>query len=68
MKKLLAIYKLPTFTEGLDKNQVFEATKSDKKMVGNHVKFVLLDGVGNGFVAEDVSDDELKYAIDKVIK
>ena len=37
-------------------------------MIGNHIKFVLLDGVGNGIVADDVSDDELRYAIDKVVK
>ena len=68
MKKLLIKYDLPLFASGLNKEAVFEATKSDKKMVGNHIKFVLLDGVGNGIVADDVSDDELRYAIDKVVK
>lgn len=67
MKTLLEIFNLPTYAKNLDKDKVFDATKSDKKMVGNHVKFVLLDGVGNGFVSDDVSDDELKYAINKVV-
>ena len=67
MKKLLEVYNLPVYAEGLDKEKVFEATKSDKKMIGNHIKFVLLNGIGNGFVAEDVSDEELIYAIDKVV-
>jgi len=67
MKDLLKTYNLPVSTSGIDKDQVFEATKSDKKMIGNHIKFVLLNGVGNGFVADDVSDEELKYAIDKVV-
>lgn len=68
MKALLETYNLPTFAEGLDKDKVFETTKSDKKMIGNHIKFVLLEGVGNGIVVEDVSDDELRFAIDKVVR
>ena len=48
---------------GLSASEVLNATKSDKKMVGNRVKFILLTSVGNAYICRDLSDEQLMEGI-----
>jgi 3-dehydroquinate synthase len=47
----------------MDAVEIVSATKSDKKMEGDHVKFILLDGLGCAKIYKDVTDDEMLRAI-----
>ncbi len=42
---------------------VLAATKNDKKMVGNHVKFILLNPVGHAVIDTTLDDEELLSGI-----
>jgi 3-dehydroquinate synthetase len=48
--------KLPT---GVNPDAVIEAMYQDKKRRGTQLRFVLLHDVGEPYVADDVTDDEL---------
>ena len=57
------LYDLPVRIGDLAVDEVIKATKSDKKMEKGRVKFILLDGIGNGVVDYTVSDEEMRKAI-----
>ena len=46
-----------------DEEAVLTATKSDKKMSGNKIKFVILNEVGNAAIYRDFTDQDLLEAI-----
>ncbi len=45
-------------------DDIIAATKSDKKMEGNQIKFVLLDKVGEAYIDRSVTDEEMKYVLE----
>lgn len=49
--------------EDIDEKQILAITKSDKKMEGGKVKFILLKKIGKAFVEHDVTDEEILDAI-----
>lgn len=57
-----------TEVTGFAPNAVLAATKSDKKMVGNKVKFILLKEIGNAYIYRDLSDEQILEAIAFVCK
>lgn len=56
-------FGLPRGVDGLDPQQILAATKSDKKMVGNKIKFVILEATGNAAIDTEFTDDEILEAI-----
>ena len=66
LKKIIESYNLPLKAEVKDANEVLKATKSDKKMTSKSIKFILLEGIGNGIISENVSDEDLLFAIESV--
>lgn len=58
-------YDLPTRIpdelkgQTFNENNILAATKNDKKMVGNHIKFILLDPVGHACIDTSLTDDEI---------
>mgnify|MGYP002627972424 CR=1 FL=1 len=44
-------------------DDIVKTTKSDKKMVGNKIKFVLLRSVGDAYIDMSVTDDEMKQVL-----
>ncbi|MDE6960883.1 MAG: 3-dehydroquinate synthase [Lachnospiraceae bacterium] len=63
VEKLLQSYGLLVRVSGLAPDEILKATKSDKKMDGGKIKFVLLKQIGEAAVVKDVSDEELLGAI-----
>jgi shikimate kinase/3-dehydroquinate synthase len=61
--ELLALHGLPTQAEGLDRAAVAEATRRDKKRVGDAVPFVLLEAPGEVRHGVSVSSEELDQAL-----
>lgn len=66
--KTIASLGLPTFVENMDAKLILEATKSDKKMAGSKVKFVILNTIGDADIYRDFNDDDLLEAINYIIK
>ncbi|MCI1721366.1 MAG: 3-dehydroquinate synthase [Lachnospiraceae bacterium] len=56
-------FGLPVFLDGTDTEKILELTKSDKKASDGHIRFILLGGIGNAVIADDVSDDEIRNGI-----
>ena len=68
IQKTMALYKLPTKISGIDRFDVLEASKSDKKMTGKKIKFTVLKSIGEAASYLDFSDEDLLEAIDKVLE
>ncbi|MBU5481485.1 3-dehydroquinate synthase [Blautia sp. MSJ-19] len=63
-----SIYHLPVYVTDLAAEDVLDATKKDKKMEQGQIKFVLMKGIGTSFVDRTVSDDELLYGIQEILR
>ena len=59
IKNALSLFELPTYIDGFDAKKVLSATKSDKKMVGNQVKFILLKEIGNAYIYRELTDEQI---------
>ena len=59
LKMCLQAFNLPENVSGLNPDDILRATKSDKKMDGGKVKFILLDKIGNGIIYKDLTDNEI---------
>ena len=53
---------------GIDKSDVIDFSRSDKKMEGGVLKFILLDGIGNAVIVRDVTEEEIFLALDEVLE
>lgn len=63
IKNCLASFGFQTTINGIDPQEVLHATKSDKKMVGNQVKFILLSAVGKAYIYRELTDAQILEAI-----
>ena len=68
IEETLAYFGLQTRIEGLDAEEILFATKSDKKMVGSQVKFVLLQEPGNAYIYRELTDEQILAGISYVLK
>ena len=67
-RRLLERFGLPTQSPpGLGRSDILEAMSRDKKVVSGKQRWVLLDGVGNPVVRDDVPADVVSDAIDAVV-
>lgn len=70
VRKLLEFFDLRTHldTSDFDKKAVLEATKSDKKMDNNRIKFVVLKEIGRAEINRDLSDEMLLKSISYILE
>lgn len=66
IRDMFVPFGLPVSEENIDVEEVLRLTKSDKKMRGSHIRFILLEGIGKAVVVTDVTDDEIRAAIEEV--
>ncbi len=66
IRKCLVSFGFQTDIKGLAPQEVLAASKSDKKMVGTQVKFILLSDIGNAYIYRELSDDQILDAISYV--
>lgn len=59
IEQSIAGFGLPVHIDGLNASEVLLATKSDKKMVGSKVKFILLDGIGTAYIDDTLTDEQI---------
>ena len=53
-RSVLEAYGLPLSASNVDQGSVLEAMRSDKKVAGGAIRWVLLDGIGNATTRNDV--------------
>ena len=68
IENTLKHYGLPVRVSGYDPAEVLSATKNDKKMIGNRIKFVLLKSIGEAFIDTSLEDSDILEGIDYVIE
>ncbi len=72
MKKILSDYKLyrkiSVSEVSFSREDVLAATKSDKKMQGGRIKFILAADIGRAEIYKDITDEELMLGINEIIE
>jgi 3-dehydroquinate synthase len=63
IRECFSSFGLPVTITGLNPEDILRTTKSDKKMDGGKVKFILLRSPGDAFIDRDVSDAEILEGI-----
>ena len=65
---VLQSYDLPIKTSGMSAEDVYQATRSDKKMSGDKVKFIVLNEIGKADSYTDFTKEDLLKGISYVLK
>ena len=68
IEETLAHFGLKIRTEGFVPQDILEATKSDKKMIGNQIKFVLLKTSGEAYIYRELTDEQILSGIRYVLE
>lgn len=68
IKQCLCSFGFQIECNGILSIEVLQATKSDKKMVGKKVKFILLSTIGNAFIYKELTDEQILEGICYVCK
>lgn len=64
LRDILVAFRLPASLEGLSADEVVQTTKSDKKMDGGTIQFILLDKIGKARIDRTVTDEEMRTAME----
>ncbi len=70
IRDMFVPFELPIFADCLSKNdidRVIAHTKSDKKNALGKLKFILLNKIGQAFITDDVTEEEMKEALLQII-
>jgi len=68
LKEVMEAFHMPVQISGIDLEQVIVATKNDKKMDGNTIKFILLEQVGCAVVDRQVTEEEMKDGLRSILQ
>ncbi len=63
----LKAFDLPVSVSDLSSDDILAASKSDKKMNGSKIKFIVLKSLGEAATYMDFTDEDLKYSIEQVL-
>ena len=66
VRDMFVPFNLPISIDSIDPEEILRLTKSDKKMEGENIKFVLLKKVGKAVIDKTVTDDEILEAIREI--
>lgn len=66
IRDMLVPFNLPISIEDIDPQEILKLTKSDKKMEGDSIKFVLLKKVGKAVIDRTVTDDDILNALSEI--
>jgi 3-dehydroquinate synthase len=67
IRDMFVPFYLPISIENIDPQAVLALTKSDKKMEGNTIKFILLKKVGKAVIDRNVTDEDILNALNEII-
>ena len=66
VRDMFVPFNLPISIDSIDPEEILRLTKSDKKMEGSQIKFVLLKKVGKAVIDRTVTDEEILEAIREI--
>lgn len=66
IRDMFVPFNLPISIEDIDPQEILKLTKSDKKMEGDSIKFVLLKKVGKAVIDRTVTDDDILNALSEI--
>lgn len=66
IRDMFVPFCLPISVDGIDPEEVLRLTKSDKKMQGDSIRFVLLKKIGKAVIDTSVTEDEIRNAIKEI--
>lgn len=66
VRDMFVPFRLPISIDDTDPQEILTLTKSDKKMDGGQIKFVLLKKVGKAYVDRTVTDEEILQAVKEI--
>lgn len=66
IRDMFVPFNLPISIEDIEPEKILELTKSDKKMEGDAIKFVLLKKVGKAVIDKTVTDEDILNAIAEI--
>jgi 3-dehydroquinate synthase len=66
-RRLLDRYKLPVLAEGVDRARIAAAMALDKKVRGKAIQWVLLDGIGQPVLRDDVPPEVVEATLGEVL-
>ncbi len=66
IRDMFVPFNLPISVEDIDPQEILRLTKSDKKMEGDSIKFVLLKKVGKAVIDRTVTDDDILNALAEI--
>ncbi len=67
IRDMFVPFGLPITLVDVDIDQVISLTKSDKKMLSNQIRFILLKGIGQSVIENDVTDEEMQEALKEIV-
>lgn len=67
IKNTLTLYSVPKIPNDVDIEQIIAFTKNDKKVTGDKIKFILIRRIGEAYIDMDVSDDDMRHAIEDLL-
>lgn len=67
IEQTLAQFGLKTSVKWMDPKEVLAVTKSDKKMVGSKIKFILLETIGKAYICKELTDEQILEGISYVL-
>ncbi len=68
VQELLAYFHLPLCVNSVSKENIYQQMFLDKKVKQNKISFVLPKGIGEVYTTSEVSENEIRKAIDFVVK
>ncbi len=66
IRDMFVPFNLPISIEGIDPEEIYKLTTSDKKMEGNQIKFILLKKVGKAMIDTTVTREEILAGINEI--
>lgn len=66
IRDMFVPFNLPISVEDIEPQEILRLTKSDKKVEGDSIKFVLLKKVGKAVIDRTVTDDDILNALSEI--
>ena len=67
IRDMFVPFNLPISLDSIDSDEIVKLTKSDKKAENGFIKFILLKKIGKAVIVKDVTDEEIKEAVDELV-
>lgn len=67
IRDMFVPFDLPISLDSIDADEIVRLTKSDKKAENGFIKFILLKKIGKAVVVKDVTDEEIKNAVNELV-